>query len=107
MAIETLATNQKLNQLILLLTDEATNFTVGSERELGRILNASCSVPIAAYATISEDILKLQAIILDKETGQYCSSSVSAIKKDYLDIARACADELLAQGAALILDKYS
>ena len=106
LAIEVLASNQCLYDLINPLTHEDTNIRVSSEREVGRFLQASCSIPIAAHATISGEEMRLHAIILDKETGKYCSSILLGCKKDYLSIANTCAKELLAQGADVILQKY-
>lgn len=106
LAIEVLASNEYLYHLIKPLTHEDTNICVSGEREVGRFLQASCSIPIAAHATILRDELRLHAIILDKETGKYCSSIQLGRKENYLSIANLCATELLAQGADVILQKY-
>ena len=70
-------------------------------------MGASCSVPIGAHAIISGDVLKLDAIILDKETNQSCRSTVFAESSSYIDIARRCANELIQNGALNILKKYN
>ena len=107
LAIETSDSNNELNQLLAILNNLPSSIEVACERELGRIMQASCSVPIAAHAIISGDSLKLHAIILDKETGQFCSSIVTSHAEKYLFVANQCAEELIAQGALAILEKYS
>ncbi len=107
LAIEVLSSNSELITTMNKLNDEDTSIAVLAERELGRLLQASCSVPIAAHATIKSDILQLHAIILDKESNQYCSATISGLKADYKQIANNSANELLRQGAASILKKYT
>ena len=107
LAIETIDSNTEVCNLLASLNNLISSVEVACERELGRIMQASCSVPIAAHATISGDSLTLHAIILDKETGQFCSSVVSSQPEKYLFVANECAVELIAQGALAILEKYS
>lgn len=106
LAIEICKNNKEMFELVKPLTDSDTEVAVSCERELGRKLGANCSVPIAAHATILEDSLKLHAIILDKDTGHFCSSTIISSKHNYLSVADECAKELILQGAESILQKY-
>jgi hydroxymethylbilane synthase len=106
LAIECLTENEHLHQLMNKLTHQNTATEVMCERELGRVLQASCSVPIGAHAVIEREELSLDAIVLDKETGIFCTSRIIGHQNSYLDIARECANQLIQNGALKILQKY-
>ena len=106
LAVETLKNNQWLVGLLGQLTNTKTFIEVSCEREVGRVLEASCSVPIGAHATIDNTELKLNAIILDKETGYCAKSTIVGESKDYMSLAKDCANELIVNGALDILKKY-
>ncbi len=106
LAIEVLQSNYFMVELLSKLTHQKTFIEVSSEREVGRVLGASCSVPIGVHAIIQNHSLKLDAIILDKETGNCVSSTIIGEAKDYITLARACASKLVGNGALNILEKY-
>jgi hydroxymethylbilane synthase len=106
LAIETLQNNYFMVELLSKLTHQKTFIEVSCEREVGRVLEASCSVPIGVHAIIQNHSLKLDAIILDKETGCCVSSAIIGEAKDYITLARSSASELIDNGALNILKKY-
>ncbi len=106
LAIETLQDNYFIVELLSKLTHQKTFIEVSCEREVGRFLEASCSVPIGVHAIIQNHSLKLDAIILDKETGYCAKSTIIGDAKDCISLARACASELMDNGAFNILKKY-
>lgn len=106
LAIEIISSNQKLLNLIKPLNHDNTNIAVMAEREVGKILKASCSIPIAAHADINEKTISLQAYIADKETGECCEFSGTAPIHSSLTLAKNCANALINQGALDILQRY-
>ncbi len=106
LAIEALQNNYFMTELLSTLTHQKTFIEVSCEREVGRVLEASCSVPIGVHAIIQNHSLKLDAIILDKENSYCVKSTITGEAKDYITLARACANELIDNGALNILKKY-
>lgn len=106
LAIEILANNNELRQLLMPLNDNNTFVTVTVEREIGYYLGASCSVPIAVHAIITGSQIRVQAMLLD-DIGVVCYfSEQTAAANECSQVAKLCVDDLLGQGAAVILDKY-
>lgn len=106
LAIELLKNNTELYNLVDILKDADTDIAIKTEREVGRILQAGCSVPIAAHAWFEHGLLHLKSCIYDKDQGISCEFYGSSVREEYLNLATNCANELLAQGANIILEKY-
>lgn len=107
LAIEICHGRDDLRKLLEPLNDVNTAVAIGAEREMGRYLNASCNIPIAGFAQIIDDKLTLTALIADVECGEYLDAVSVAEVADFIGLGKICANELLAQGAARILDKYT
>lgn len=104
--IEIIANNKNLRDMLFPLNDKNTYITVECEREVGFRLGASCSLPIAVHAKIIDSQMTVRAMLLD-EDGKICYySERMALATKYLELAKNCADDLIMQGAAEILEKY-
>ncbi|MEN9946193.1 MAG: hypothetical protein RLZZ293_579 [Pseudomonadota bacterium] len=108
LAIEICANNASVAELIKPLNDQLTWQQVSAEREMGRYLSASCSLPIAGHANInSHGELCLNAMLCDSQHQQYIFSQATGPATDYLAIGQQCAQQLIAQGADAILQDFA
>lgn len=60
-AVETRADRSDLQKVLAALNDDATTLCVTAERTVGLCMDAGCSQPFAAYATLSDGIMRLEA----------------------------------------------
>lgn len=67
LGIEVRADRLDLTQALLPLADRATWLRVSAERSVSRLMGGSCSMPLAAYATLNQDSMTLQAAWGDTE----------------------------------------
>ncbi|MFS0753446.1 hydroxymethylbilane synthase [Noviherbaspirillum sp. 1P10PC] len=63
MAIEIPAGREDLRALLAPLNHADTSAAVRAERTLSRVFGGSCQVPLAAYATVSGDLLHMRAMV--------------------------------------------
>jgi len=78
--------------------------TVAAERGfLGR-LEGGCQVPIAAHAVIDGDMIHLEGLVADPETGKTFRDAASGPRSQAVALGVAVAEAVLAQGAKAVLD---
>lgn len=111
LAIECRADDAKILSLLAPLNDTNTALCVMAERAMNRTLEGGCQVPIAGFATIDGDTLRLRGrvgsvdgkVLLKAENtitlGDDVTANIAAVEALGEQIAR----ELLAQGADVIL----
>lgn len=92
--------NQTLEYLFP-LDHQITRTAVLAERELLAELEAGCSLPVGAYAVVENNIIKMQAIILDPSGQQIIR--VEGQDGDAIALGKRLAQEAFAQGAAEVL----
>lgn len=107
LAIEIKAGALELKKLLAPLNDNISVALVGAEREMGRHLNASCNIPLAGFARIVDNQLKLSALLADVNANIYLTAEVSGAPEDYMSIGKSCAEQLINQGAAEIVQRLS
>jgi len=94
-----------VEQLIAPLHHRPTAIRVTAERALNARLEGGCQVPIAAYAELNDDVLRLRALVGEPDGSHVIRGEIEG------DAARAealgvdLANELLTRGARTILDK--
>lgn len=103
---ETLANRVDLQQLLKPLNHQPSFIAVSAERAMGKILSASCNVPIAGFCQIDNQVLHLSAMIMDKFSNKYLFAEATGSFKQYLELGQACAEKLIYQGALEIIEKY-
>lgn len=106
LAIEILSSRTDLINFLKPLEDDDTALEINVERMLGSQLGASCSVPIAIYAKITEGKISLNAMLWDIESNRYCHSHIQMDKSKYKEIVGHCLEELYKHGAKEIMLKY-
>ena len=62
--------------------NEESEYSAVAERSFVRFLNGGCSSPVAAFAVIEDDNMKLTGLYYDPDTGAYLKGSVKGNKKD-------------------------
>jgi hydroxymethylbilane synthase len=82
--------------------DEATRLSVTAERALLARLEAGCSAPIGALATLSGDVLRLEAVVCRPDGTRLLLSSLETNSPDMeaaAGLGARLAEDLLAKGA--------
>ncbi len=103
LAIEILQSRSDLHDMLQPLADMKTTICTSCEREVGRLLGASCSVPLAVHATLANDNIILNAVFADIRSKHHYTAQVSGNKHAYLELAHQCVDILQQQGACSAL----
>ena len=70
---------------------------------MNRRLHGSCTVPIAAYATLEGKILSLEGLVGSAVTGECIRASEVGHSSDPEGLGRLVAAELMVQGAGELL----
>lgn len=106
LGIETLSGRGDLQTLLALLAHESSWLAVAAEREVSRSMGGSCSMPLAAYATLHNQQLSLDAAWGDPEQPGKLVRAQAAARVTSLQEAKAlgarAAAQLIASGAHLV-----
>jgi len=103
MAIEIRADRADLQQILAPLNHVPTAQAVTAERTLSRAFGGSCQVPLAAFATIAGDQMRLRAMIGTPDGKQVVTADASGAADAPDALGRKIAEALETQGAAAIL----
>jgi hydroxymethylbilane synthase len=104
LGIECLETNAELRAILEQLTDPVTMQTTTAERAIARVLDASCQSPVAAYATVSNEMLVLTALVAHPDGSESIRESISGNANDAQKLGEELAARLLENGARKLLD---
>jgi hydroxymethylbilane synthase len=104
-AVECRAEDTRAQELLQVLEHKPTRICVEAERAMNRRLHGSCTVPVAAYATLDGGVLSLEGLVGDAETGQCLRASEVGRATDPDGLGRLVATELKLKGADRILSK--
>lgn len=106
--IECLEDNYDLLVLFSHLEDRATRVCVDAERAFLARLDGSCQVPIAAHARmLDEENILLQGLVADLDGSVILRDQKSGDASEAERIGENLADQLIAGGAATILEKIN
>ena len=103
LGIEIRADRSDLKQLLQPLVCSQTTACSLAERAVSRVLGGSCTVPIAAYATIQGNQIHLQALVATPDGLQVVSHQANAPIDDAMKLGESVAHALQRQGADQIL----
>ena len=103
LGIEIRADRADLKQLLQPLICSQTTACSLAERAVSRVLGGSCTVPIAAYATIKGNLIHLQALVATPDGLQVVSHQANAPIDDAMKLGESVAHALQRQGANQIL----
>ncbi len=103
--IECRSDNSELNALLAPLNDVDTASCVTAERAMNAALDGGCQVPIAGYAVLEGDELFMRGLVGDPEGGDVLRTEARAPRADAEALGKKLAEDLLAQGAEIILNR--
>ncbi len=102
-AIECRDGDARTIELLSALNDGPTHTCVMAERAMNRRLHGSCTVPVAAYATLDGNILSLEGLVGSAETGECIRAGEVGKASDPEGLGRLVATELKLKGADRLL----
>ena len=103
LAIETRADDPETKAAVAGLSDSTTYACVTAERALLHELQAGCTAPVAALATITGEALELEAAVWGDGSPEPIRVSISGAASDPAHLGRTAAQHLLADGAAQLV----
>ncbi len=103
MAIEVLSGRDDVRALLAPLNHEATARAVTAERTLSKSFGGSCQIPLAAFATIDGNTMRLRAMIATPDGLRMATADTSGPADAPEALGRRIAESLRAQDADSIL----
>ena len=103
LAVEYVGANQDLAQLLAPLIDGPTQIAITAERAMNRVLEGSCEVPIAAWASIDGARLTLHGAVGDMRAGKMLTAVAQGTTSAPDELGARVGAALLAQGARAVL----
>jgi hydroxymethylbilane synthase len=104
-AVECAADDWQTRRILSLIDDPAAHRSADAEREVLWILNGHCNSPVAGFSTIDGTQMSLTAAVLDEAGGLFIEASRSGPADRPRELGRAVGLELLAKGAAGIIER--
>lgn len=102
-AIETRDNDSEVLRLCAVLNDRDTELAVRAERAMNRALHGSCQVPIAGFATLDGNALRLRALVGDAASGEIVRAESQGAASDPEALGVSVAESLRALGAERLL----
>ena len=92
-------------ELIKPLNHADSALRVTAERAANERLGGGCQVPLAVYAELQKDRIRVRALVGNPDGSELLRSEKTGSRADAAAVGRAAAEDLLAQGAADILSR--
>lgn len=105
--IECCAEDAEINRLLAPLNHTETSVCVAAERAMNQHLQGGCQVPIAGYATLTDDRLFLRGLVGKPDGSMLLRAEKSGPLEHAAALGVDVAEQLLAQGADEILASLS
>jgi hydroxymethylbilane synthase len=104
-AVECATGDWETRRILSGIDDPATHRCADAEREVLWILNGHCNSPVAGFAAISGAQMSLTASVLDEAGNLFIEASRRGPADRPRELGRAVGLELLAKGAAEIIER--
>jgi hydroxymethylbilane synthase len=104
-AVECAINDWETRRILAMIDDPAAHKSADAEREVLWILNGHCNSPIAGFSTIQGTQMTLTASVLDEAGGLFIEASRTGPADRPRELGRAVGLELLARGAAEIIER--
>lgn len=101
--IETRIDDERINALLAPLNHTDTHTRVMAERALNERLAGGCQVPIAGFAELDDEQIRLRALVGRPDGSEMIRGEVSGPRSEAEALGVALADDLLSRGAGDIL----
>ena len=98
-AVESLASDVRVNELLAALTDEETLLAVNAERAMNERLGGSCAVAIGAWCVVAEHGLTLHGMVGNALTGELLHAQADNASGDPVTLGHEVAAMLIGLGA--------
>lgn len=103
LGIECLAGNSKIIALVKVLEDPRTALRTRAERALNRRLQGGCDVPVAGFAELEGDVIRLRGLVGLPDGSQVVRGEQRGDANAPETLGEALAGDMLARGAADVL----
>jgi hydroxymethylbilane synthase len=104
-AVECAAQDWQTRRILSAIDDPAAHASADAEREVLWVLNGHCNSPIAGFSTIDGARMTLTASVLDETGGLFVEATRAGPADRPRELGRAVGLELLARGAADIIER--
>src|SRR6516164_9791876 len=104
-AVECAAADWKTRRILAAIDDARAHACADAEREVLWVLNGHCNSPIAGFAEIAGNQMSLARAVLDHAGSRLIEASPSGPANRPRELGRAVGLELLAKGAAEIIER--
>jgi hydroxymethylbilane synthase len=104
-AVECAARDFETRRLLSAIDDPTAHACGAAEREVLWVLNGHCNSPMAGYAQINGKTMSLKASVLDRAGSRIVEVSRTGPADRPRELGRAVGLELLAKGAAEIIER--
>jgi hydroxymethylbilane synthase len=104
-AVECALGDWQTRRILSLIDDPKAHASADAEREVLWILNGHCNSPIAGFSTIEGSQMSLTSSVLDEAGGLFIEASRSGPADRPRELGRAVGLDLLAKGAAEIIER--
>jgi hydroxymethylbilane synthase len=104
-AVECAINDWETRRILSRIDDPASHKSADAEREVLWVLNGHCNSPIAGFSTIQGTQMSLTASVLDEAGNLFIEASRSGPANRPRELGRAVGLELLAKGAAEIIER--
>ena len=104
-AVECAINDWQTRSILSGIDDPAAHRSADAEREVLWVLNGHCNSPVAGFSTIDGSLMSLTASVLDEAGGLFIEASRSGPADRPRELGRAVGLELLAKGAAEIIER--
>ena len=104
-AVECAAQDWQTRRILSAIDDPAAHRCADAEREVLWVLNGHCNSPIAGFSTIDGARMTLTASVLDETGGLFIEATRAGPADRPRELGRAVGLELLARGAADIIER--
>jgi hydroxymethylbilane synthase len=104
-AVECAAQDWETRRILARIDDANAHRSADAEREVLWVLNGHCNSPIAGFSTIDGAQMTLSASVLDEAGDRFIEASRAGPADRPRELGRAVGLELLANGAAEIIER--
>lgn len=106
LALQCRSDDARVRELLTALVDEDTTVRAAAERGFLVRLEASCTVPLACYSTLSGDTVRVRGMVVDPSGTPCYEASREGPRSEAGALGTAIAEDLLAQGAGAIVERH-
>jgi len=104
-AVECVASDWETRRILATIDDAIARACADAEREVLWVLNGHCNSPIAGFSTVDAGEMTLTASVLDEAGGRFIEAQQTGRADRPRELGRAVGLELLARGAAELIER--